>query len=178
MSIATARRYAKALFELARQEGQPAPVREGLGRMDEMIRVQPELRDLCRSPRYHPEEKKRVLESLAGRIGSPPLLKRFMDLLIQKNRLGQLPEITKVFGLLVDEAEGVEHVRVRAARPLSKEQESGLKRELGVILKRDVDLIVESDPSLLGGMVIYAGSRVYDGSVRGQLQGLRRELAK
>ncbi|MBI3597325.1 MAG: ATP synthase F1 subunit delta [Nitrospirae bacterium] len=178
MNIGTARRYAKALFELAQQEKQLAPIRERLGQIDQMIHAQTELRDLCRNPRYHPEEKKRILASLADRIGSPPLLKRFIDLLVQKNRLRQLPEITKVFGILVDEAQGVEHVRVRVARSLSKEQESQLKRQLETLIRRDVDLVVDTDPSLIGGMVVYAGSRVYDGSVKGQLQGLRRELVK
>ena len=178
MNIGTARRYAKALFELAQQEKQLAPIRERLEQIDRMIRTQIELRELCQNPRYHQEEKKRILESLADRIGSPPLLKRFMDLLVQKNRLPQLPDITKVFGILVDEAQGVEHVRVQAARPLSKDQQSQLKRQLETLIRRDVDLVVDEDPSLIGGLVVYAGSRVYDGSVKGQLQRLRRELVK
>jgi F-type H+-transporting ATPase subunit delta len=178
MNMGTARRYAKALFELAQQEKQLAPIRERLEQIDQLIRTQTELRDLCQNPRYHQEEKKRILASLADRIGSPPLLKRFLDLLVQKNRLPQLPDITKVYGILLDEAHGVEHVRVRAARPLSKDQLSQLKRQLETLARRDVDLVVDEDPSLIGGMVVYAGSRVYDGSVKGQLQRLRRELVK
>jgi len=178
MNIGTARRYAKALFELAQQEKHLAPIREGLAQIDQMIRTQTELRDLCQNPRYHQEEKKRILASLGDRIGSPPLLKRFLDLLVQKNRLPQLPEITKVFEILVDEAQGVEHIQVRVARPLSKDQQSQLKRKLETVTRRDVDLIVDEEPSLIGGMVVYAGSRVYDGSVKGQLQRLRRELVK
>jgi F-type H+-transporting ATPase subunit delta len=176
MNIGTARRYAKALFELAQQENQLGPIRERLDQIDQMIRTQTELRDLCQNPRYHQEEKKRILASLADRIGSPPLLKRFMDLLVQKNRLPQLPDITKAFGILVDEAQGVEHVQVRVARPLPKDQQAQLKRQLETLIRRDVDLVVDEDPALIGGMVVYAGSRVYDGSVKGQLQRLRREL--
>ncbi|MBI3994428.1 MAG: ATP synthase F1 subunit delta [Nitrospirae bacterium] len=178
MNTNTARRYAKALFELARQEKLLMPVREALERMDRMIRARAELLDLCRNPIYRLDEKKQVLASLGEQVGSPPLLKRFVDLLIHKNRLAQLPEITKVFGALTDEAQGLEHVRVRVAKRLSKEQTTDLKRQLETILHRNVDLTVESDPDLIGGMIVYAGSRVYDGSVRGQLQGLRRELVK
>jgi len=178
MNIGTARRYAKALFELAQQEKHLESIRERLEQIDQMIRVQAELRDICQNPRYHQEEKKRILGLLGDRIGSPPLLKRFLDLLVQKNRLPQLPEITKVFGILVDEAQGVEHVRVRAARPLSKEQQSQLKRQLETQTGRDVEILIDEDPSLIGGMVVYAGSRVYDGSVKGQLQRLRRELVR
>jgi F-type H+-transporting ATPase subunit delta len=178
MNIGTARRYAKALFELAQQEKQLVPIRERLEQIEQMIRTQNELRDLCQNPRYHQEEKKRVLASLADRIGSPPLLKRFMELLVKKNRLSQLPDITKAFGILVDEAQGVEHVQVRVARPLSKDQRSELKRHLETLTRRDVDLVVDEDPALIGGMVVYAGSRIYDGSVKGQLQRLRRELVK
>ena len=178
MNIGTARRYAKALFELAQQEKQLVPIRERLEQIDQMIQTQTELRDICQNPRYHQDEKKRILGSLADRIGSPSLLKRFMDLLVQKNRLGQLPDITKAFGILVDEAQGVEHVRVRTARPLSKDQQAQLKRQLETLIRRDVDVVVDTDPSLIGGMIVYAGSRVYDGSVKGQLQRLRRELVK
>ena len=78
----------------------------------------------------------------------------------------------------MDESRGLEHVRVRVAKALSGEQEAGLKRQLGTILHREVDLLMETDASLIGGMVVYAGSRVYDGSVQGRLQGLRRELEK
>ncbi|MBI3811276.1 MAG: ATP synthase F1 subunit delta [Nitrospirae bacterium] len=178
MNTATARRYAKALFDLARQEKQPGPIRERLEQTDRMIRAQAELLDLCRNPLYNLDEKKQVLGSLGERIGSPPLLRRFMDLLIQKNRLRELPEIAKLFGMLVDEAQGLEHVRVRVARSLSREEETGLKKKLETIMRRDLDLTVESDPSLIGGIVVYTGNRVYDGSVKGQFQGLRRELAK
>ncbi|MBI3611363.1 MAG: ATP synthase F1 subunit delta [Nitrospirae bacterium] len=174
----TARRYAKALFDLAQQENLPGPVRERLEQMDRMIRAQSELRDLCRNPVYSIDEKKRVLSSLADRIGSPPLLLRFLNLLILKNRLRHLAEIAEVFGRLMDEANGLEHIRLRVAKPLSSEQESSLRQRLTAILKREVDLTVEADVSLIGGMIVYAGSRVYDGSVKGQLQGLRRELVK
>jgi F-type H+-transporting ATPase subunit delta len=178
MNIATARRYAKALFELAQQEKLLDPVRERLQQMDAMIRSQSELLDLCQNPLYNQDEKKRILASLSDRIGSPPILKQFMGLLVQKNRLRQLPQIAKTFGLMVDEANGLEHVRVRVANSLSKEQEAGLKRQLEMILQREVDLVVEADPSLIGGMVVYAGSRVFDGSIRGRLVQLRRELVK
>lgn len=178
MNTATARRYAKALFDLARHEKQLGPIRERLEQTDRMIRTQAELLDLCRNPLYNLDEKKQILGSLGDRIGNPPLLRRFMDLLVQKNRLRELPEIAKLFGALVDEAQGLEHVRVRVARSLSKEEETGLKKKLETILKRDLDLIVESDPSLIGGIVVHTGNRVYDGSVKNMFQGLRRELVK
>ena len=178
MSTATARRYAKALFDLARQEDLLAPIRERLEQTDRMIRAQSELLDLCRNPLYTLDEKKRTLSLLGDQIGSPPLLRRFVDLLIQKNRLRQLPEIAKIFGALVDEAQGLEHVRVRVAKGLSKEEEAGLRRQLSAIMRRDVALVVEADPSLIGGMVVYTGNRVYDGSVKGQFRLLRRELVK
>lgn len=176
MNSGTARRYARALIELAQQEKQVGPIRERLEQIDQIIRTQAEIWDLCQNPRYHQDEKKQIIESLADRIGSPDLLKRFLNLLIQKNRIGQLPEITKSFGILADEAQGVENVQVRVARPLSKDQQSLLRRQLEALIGRDVDLVVDEDPSLIGGMIVNAGSRVYDASVKGHLQRLRREL--
>ena len=176
MNIAIARRYAKALFELAQPENMLDAVRKGLDQMDAVIRSQSELLDLCQNPLYNQDDKKQVLSTLSDRIGSPPLLKRFMDLLVQKNRLRQLPQIAKTFGLMVDEAHGLEHVRVGVAHRPSKDQEGALKRQLETILQKKVDLVVDADSSLIGGMVVYAGSRVFDGSIKGRLAELRREL--
>lgn len=176
MNTATARRYAKALFDLAQQEKQLEAVRERLDQIDQMIQTVPELLSLCQNPIYHLDEKKRVLERLATQIGSPPLLKRFIQLLVQKNRLPHLPEIVKVFSGLVDAAQGRQNVRVRLARELSSKQLAGLRQRLEEMMHRTVELKIESDPSLIGGMVIHVGGRVYDGSVREQLRGLRRDL--
>jgi len=79
---------------------------------------------------------------------------------------------------MADEARGLEHVRVQMAKQMSKEQESAFKEKLETLLNRNVDMSVEVDPSLIGGMIVYAGSRVYDGSLKGQLRELGRELSE
>lgn len=178
MNRSTARRYAKALFELAQQEKLLDPVGERLARIEAMIREQPELRELCRNPIYQREERKRVLKTLLGKIGAQELLTRFFDLLIQKNRLSHLSEIVRLFNAFVDEAQGREQVRVRVARGLSPSRTETLRSRLGEILSRDVVLKVETDPALLGGVVIASGGRIYDGSLRSRLAELRRAVIK
>ncbi|HEY4485082.1 MAG TPA: ATP synthase F1 subunit delta [Nitrospiria bacterium] len=175
---AAARRYARALFDLALQEKSLDPVREHLDQLDRMIQSSVPLQDLTRNPIYRMEEKRKVFEALIGRMKGPALVARFLDLLILKNRLPLLTGIVKALGVLVDEAQGRERVQVRLARGISKKDEENLRQKLQEMMRRSVELTVESDPSLIGGMVVHAGGRVYDGSLKGQIADLRRVLVK
>lgn len=178
MNTAIARRYAKALFELSAKEKSSEGVRDGMEELDRAIRTNPDLMNLCRNPIYRAEEKIKTLGALLARIRGAELLIRFVEYLVRKNRLVHLSEITRIFASLVDEAQGKQSVRVRAARPFSAQQEEGFRKKLERIFDRKVELTLEEDPSLIGGMVILAGSRVYDASLRGRLRELRLEMVK
>ena len=77
---------------------------------------------------------------------------------------------------MVDEAEGRENIQVRVAKKLSPKQETTLQKQMEEFMRRTVNLTVEVDHSLIGGIIVYAGGWIYDGSIRGQLQELRRGL--
>lgn len=176
MQTSIARRYARALFGLAEEDKQLEPIRLGLDQVDQIIRGQAEIQDLCRNPIYSLQQKQQILEALVTRLKAPPLLNQFMFLLAQKNRLPYLPEITKLFDHLVDEAQNIEKIQVKVAKKLSPKQTTDLQKQMEKIMRRRVNLSVEVDPALIGGMEATAGGKIYDGSIRGQLEALRREL--
>ncbi|HEY5648429.1 MAG TPA: F0F1 ATP synthase subunit delta [Nitrospiria bacterium] len=173
---ATARRYAKALFDLGDEEKLLDSLREKLDAIKALIGTEAQIEDLFRNPVYHAADKKKVLETLSKETGSPPLLVRFLDLLNAKNRLPLLSEIAEHFGELVDEVKGRQKVRLHVARDLDGAQKKHIQEKLKTSLERDIQIEVVSDASLIGGMVVYAGNRVFDGSVRGQLLELRKGL--
>jgi F-type H+-transporting ATPase subunit delta len=98
-----------------------------------------------------------------------PLVSSFLLLLVRKQREGLAPAVVAAYTALVDEREGVVEARVRAARPLSPEQAEKMRAELETITGRAVRLHLAVDPTLLGGVVVRVGDRVYDGNLRHQL---------
>jgi F-type H+-transporting ATPase subunit delta len=175
---AAARRYAKALFALARETGRTAEVRaevEGFGRA---IAASEELRDVLLQPLHPATERRAVLGALAERLGASPLLKNFLSFLVDQRRLVDWKEIEEELGRLADAAAGLSQARVRSASPLSAAQSERLQRALERKSGGKVELAVEIDPTLLGGAVAQLGDLVYDGSLRTQLAQLRASLAR
>ncbi len=173
---ATARRYAKALFELGNQEKTLDSLRDRMDDLDRLIGSEPAIMDLFKNPVYSVDDKKAVLLTFSDKSESPPLFVRFLELLAVKNRLTFLPEIAQNFRDRVDEARGRQLVRVHVARDLSKDQLTAVQAGLKKVLNKEIQLEVSVDPALIGGMVIQAGNRLFDASIRGKLSGLKKIL--
>jgi F-type H+-transporting ATPase subunit delta len=99
-----------------------------------------------------------------------------VKLLVQNDRLGLVPEIALQFEQLKREHQGLLKVRVVAAFPIEDDQRDAIAAALKARLNREIEVAAETDPALLGGMIIRAGDLVIDGSVRGQLDKLAAEL--
>jgi F-type H+-transporting ATPase subunit delta len=175
-AAAAPRRYARALFSLASEENRVVGVREELRRLGAALETSPELRDVLLQPLYPASERRRVLEGVAEKLAASSLLKRFYSYLIDQRRLVSFDEIEAEFVRLADEAAGRSKARVRTAQPLSAEQQTRLARALAARAGREVELEVEVDPALVGGLVAQLGDTVYDGSLRTQLVQLRSAL--
>lgn len=102
---------------------------------------------------------------------------RFLGVLAHYDRLTLLPEVYAQFESYRREAEAVVHVKVTSAQPVSDEQSKALTERLKKRFGRDIDLEVAVDPALIGGAIIRAGDEVIDGSVRGRLERLGRDIA-
>jgi F-type H+-transporting ATPase subunit delta len=171
------RRYAKALFQLAVADGKVRELRAELDALAEALEAHPELADVLLQPLYPVEQRRGVLAALAARLGASPLLGRFYQVLIDHRRLVDLESIRAEYARLADELAGVRRAQVRTARPLSDAQRDRLSRALGARFGQDVELEVELEPALLGGLVAQVGDIVFDGSLRTQLRQLRASLA-
>jgi F-type H+-transporting ATPase subunit delta len=175
---AAGRRYAKALFQLADESGRVTEVRGELDALAEQLAAHGALSDVLLRPLYPVAERRSVLSAVADRLGASPLLKNFFSFLIDRRRLVQFDAIRAEYGRLADERAGLTRATVRAAGELSDEERERLRRALAARLGREVELTVQVDPSLLGGLVAQVGDVVYDGSLRTQLRQLREGLAR
>ncbi len=174
---AAARRYAKALFELARDADRVVPVRDELDTLGGLLDEHEELASVLLQPLHPASQRRGVLNGLLERMNASELLRHFLAFLIDQRRLLDLEAIRGEYARLADEAAGKKKALVVAARPLRDEQVDRLRSALSARTGQDLELEVEIDPKLLGGVVAKVGDLVFDGSLRTQLEQLRGALA-
>ena len=175
---AAARRYAKALYGLAREEGRVGEVQGELASMADLLAESGELRGALFRPLYPVSERRRVLERVADRLETTPVVKNFYLFLVEQRRLVDFEAIRAEYARLADLDVGRIRAEVRTASPLDDAQLDRLRRALGGRTDQNVELSIETDPSLLGGAVAKVGDLVFDGSLRSQLRQLRANLMK
>lgn len=167
--------YSKALLAAAGDrvetivEELEAVVKECLNRF-------PKLEAALASPRIGEEEKAAMLDRLFGDKLDRTLL-NFLKILSRRRRLGALREIQKAATALRDEHLGRLAVTVTSSQKLTEAQKRDITDKLKTSFGKEVALTEKVDPSLLGGIVLRIGDRVYDGSVQGKLQVMRRAVA-
>jgi F-type H+-transporting ATPase subunit delta len=168
------RMYARALFQAAQEQKRLAPVREELGDFAEAVRDVPELRALLVNPELDSRLKADALGAVLGE--AEELVRNFILLLTEKGRIGQLEEIAREFERLVAAEEGRLEVELTTAVELSDEEADRLVGQIEQASGRTVVATRKVDPALIGGLILEAGSRRVDASVRGRLRRLRHEL--
>jgi F-type H+-transporting ATPase subunit delta len=177
-SAGAARRYARALFALAREEERVDPVRDELAGMATLLEQAPQLRQALFQPLYPAAQRKAVLAALAERLGTGRLLRHFLQYLIDQRRMIDFLGIRAEYDRLADEAAGRVHAELVSAAPLAEAQVERLRRALARRSGRDVAIRSSVDPALLGGVVAKLGDLVFDGSLRTQLAQLRANLMR
>ncbi len=171
-----ARRYAKALFSLADEQGQVEQWSAGLEALGNALATSPELRETLESPLFEKEQRRNVVAALARSLGLAETPSSFLLLLADRDRLAYLPAIILDFRGLADARLGRVRARVTSAVPLAAEEARRIAEKLAQAAKAQVIVEQAVDPALLGGVVAQVGSLVYDGSVRSQLEELRRAM--
>lgn len=136
-----------------------------------------ELREFLLNPALPHEDKVKVLDAVASRVGLDKPVRNFVAVLMDHGRLESLREIAAEFSTIADEANGIAEAEITTAKPLTEEEKQLLGGKAGQLAGSRVRVTWQQDATLLGGAVIKLGSQVYDGSVRGQLQQLKRHLA-
>ncbi|MGH7859749.1 MAG: ATP synthase F1 subunit delta [Candidatus Binatia bacterium] len=176
MTGAVAKRYARALFSLAVEEGRFDAAGEELARAAEAFRND-ELAALARSAAVDPRTKREVVAQLAARLGIAPLVGRFLGLIAEKNRLAELAAIEEQYRRLVDRRLGRVRARIRSATALPAEGEREIREVFEKKTGKKVLAEVSVAPELIGGVAVEIEGRVYDGTLRTQLEAMKAALS-
>jgi F-type H+-transporting ATPase subunit delta len=175
-NAAAARRYAKALLDVALTQGDPATVKAALDRLAALVRDNAELRLVFQHPAI-PAEKKRAIARALGADEDSPLVGRLLDVLLDRQRGDLLADLAPAFTRAWNAQRGVVEAEVVGAMPLEEAQRQALQAAAEKATGRAVELRSAVDPGLVGGLLLRMEGRVYDGTVRARLGALRERLA-
>ncbi|HOU55971.1 MAG TPA: ATP synthase F1 subunit delta [Smithellaceae bacterium] len=172
------KRYARAFFDIAGEEKKLEQYYNELHQFSSVIAQNKDLGGFLANPIFEQEIKKKVLEKIIGKLSLSPMTINFLKLLIDKKRIDILPDIETCYRQLMDETLQKVRVTVKTAFPLSGEMQSYITSSLKKMTGRTVDVTVENDKNLLGGIVIGVGDTLYDGSIKSQLNNMRNLLGE
>jgi F-type H+-transporting ATPase subunit delta len=174
---AIALRYAQAFAAVvASQKLDPLATRRQLADFNDTLAASQALREVLSNPAIPSDQKLRVLDAIAGRLGVFPQVRNFLAVIMDHQRINVLQEILDEYHGLADEQAGLAEAEITTARPLDDRDRAELEAQVARLAGGRVHAIYREDTSLLGGAVVRIGSTVYDGSVRAQLLGLRQKL--
>jgi F-type H+-transporting ATPase subunit delta len=164
------------LFDAAKENGRLDQVHQELSDFTGAVRDVPELRRVLRNPELDPETKAEIVADVLGE--ADPLVRNFLRLAAEKGRIGEIDDILREFDRLVAAEERRLDVELTTAYELSDEEASRILEQIEQASGRKVEATRSVDPNLIGGFVLQAGSMRVDASVRGRIEGLRRDLVK
>lgn len=173
MTAGVAGRYASALFELANEQNQLDEVDADLGKFKAMLDQSEDLSRLVKSPAFAAEEQERALGAVMDWAAIGATTGNFLKVVNRNRRLFAAEDMITTFRALLARHRGEVVAKVTSAVALSEAQLAVLKDKLKSSHGKDVRLDASVDPSLLGGLVIKVGSRMFDSSLRTKLANLK-----
>jgi len=173
-----AKRYAKALLTLGREDGNHKKYGEELDQFVTLWEETPEFADAASNPLYAKENRQVICGAVVEKMEMSPVFKSLIDLMLMKNRLPIIPEVRSFYQKLLDEMVNISRAKVTSATPLSKKAVESIKASLEKTTGSSIMIEVEVDPELIGGVVARVGDLVLDGSVRSQLTNIKETLIK
>jgi F-type H+-transporting ATPase subunit delta len=173
-----AKRYARAFFELAEEENKLEQYYNELNLFSSIMKQNKDLNGFLVNPIFEQEDKKRVLEQVISKLSLSPMTINFLKLLIDKKRIDALADIESCYRQQMDEVLKKLRATVKTAFPLSEEMLAYVTSGLEKMTGKQVEVTVETDESLLGGIMIGLGDTLYDGSIKSQLNNMRNLLGE
>ena len=171
-----ARRYAKALFAVGKEDGAFADYAETLNRLSELFVGMKEVSDALTNPLYPEDVRLKVMEKLVVALQAPAVMVNFCKLLVEKRRAAILPDIAEVYQEMVDRDRNLLRGTLVAAGEIGPELSAKVKATMEKLTGKQVELTSRIDPAIIGGMVAKVGDLVLDGSIRTQLAGLKESI--
>lgn len=173
-----AKRYAKALIILGKEEDSYKEFGQVLSEFTELLSANEPLNDALTNPIYPLKERIQVLEKVVKLADMPLIVSRFLLLLMEKRRLPLLETIVEIYHILIDEMENIARAHVKSAAELSDDDAEAVRKVLEQITGLEVKMEVEVDPDLIGGVVAQVGDLVLDGSIKQQLSNIKESLKR
>ena len=174
-----ANRYAEALFEVARADKSDAEFTAELAAFVAVLKASPEIGRFLENPRFRIQEKKQLLAKVYGTDSKVrATLLKFFSVLLERKRFFHIHEIEAAFKRIAAEANGEILVEIKTAVPLQAAQERAIVSRLEKISGAKISVKKEVDPKLLGGVVVKMKNKILDGSARGGIERLKKELTK
>jgi F-type H+-transporting ATPase subunit delta len=175
---AIARRYAKALFQLAEKQEVVEQYYTDLTLFSRALESAPEAYGVLSAPGYGIETKREILKELIVRLEISRTVGDFLMLLLDRKRIDHLSRITDCYRSFADDAAGILRSSVTSALPLTEQQVREMQSALEKTTGKKIILSVATDPLLIGGVVTRIGDKVFDGSIRTQLTKIHDILQK
>lgn len=174
---ALAKRYAKAIFELANEAKKLDDINAEFNLLYDML-SEKEFSQFINNPLISSENSIKVIKAVAEKMGLSELSKNIIILLCKNGRLKNLPSIIESLKELVRENKGIVLAKVTSASDLKKDQLEKMQRSLEKSLNSKIELQSETDSSIIGGIILQFGSKMLDASVAGKLENFRVEGKK
>jgi F-type H+-transporting ATPase subunit delta len=171
------RRYTRALFQLAREAGEEEKIGQEIEQFFSVYSGS-DLQKVLVNPAFSIGARKKILAEVIEAQQLSALTMKFLFLLLERDRLAELPGIVSCYRRLLNEAKGRVEARVVSANGLDTGLVEQLRERLRGISGKDVVLQQETDPGLLGGLLIELEGKIYDGSIRTQLEIMKQRIAR
>jgi len=178
ISSRLAKRYAKALLSIGQEDGNYQLYGEGLKEFAKFCSENREFFKVVSTRIFSMDERRQVLEIVLERSVFPVVVKNFLRVLLEKDRIVAIEDISRIYEMLTDEISNITRASIITARPLKGDAMAKLEQALERLTGKKVKTQVNEDPSLIGGVVVKIGDMVLDGSVRAQLEGLKESLKR
>jgi F-type H+-transporting ATPase subunit delta len=169
-------RYATALFELALEEHAIDTVKADLDRFDAMLAESSDLQRLVRSPVFTAEVQTKALSAVLAKAGIEGIAARFLKVVSSNRRLFAAPDMIRGFRTLVALHRGEASATVTVAEKPTDAHLAAIKDALKAVTKKDVQIEVKVDPSIIGGLIVKLGSRMVDTSLRTKLNAIKHAM--
>jgi F-type H+-transporting ATPase subunit delta len=171
------RRYTKALFQLAREAGQEDKIGQEVEQFYAAYSGS-DLQQVLTNPSFAIDSRKKILNQVTASQQLSPLTRHFLSLLLDRDRLPYLAGIVSCYRRLLNEVNGRIDSKVVSARVLDASMVEQLRARLRGISGKDVVLQQDTDTALLGGLLVELEGKIYDGSIRTQLENMKQRIAR
>jgi F-type H+-transporting ATPase subunit delta len=173
---ASAARYARALLDVVRMEGNPEQIDQELSAFADLMARTPDLQKALTNPAVPASAKRAILENLLSRLKLSPPLAKLLLLIADRDRVAIIGDLAAAYRDRLMELRQIVRAEVITAAPLPPERVKQFEQRLAAATGRRVTMTTRVDPTLIGGGVTRVGSIVYDGSVATQLARIRERL--